>query len=70
MRTHEEIIADAGGPAALGRMVDADPNTAKKWKQNKSIPAAYWADIARRGLATLEELAAGAEAKRPDRAAA
>lgn len=67
MRSHEDIIADAGGPAALGRKVGADPNTAKKWKQNGSIPSAYWAEISRQEIATLEELAAGAETRRPDR---
>jgi hypothetical protein len=64
MRTHQQIINDAGGPAAVARAVNADPGTAKQWRRLNSIPATYWAEVARQKIATLDELAAGAEARR------
>ena len=67
MRTHQQIIDDAGGPSTMDRAAGAKSGTAKQWKRLNSIPAPYWAEIARQGLATLEELAAGAETRRPDR---
>lgn len=70
MRTHLDIIDGINGPTRLARAIGADPNTAKAWKRNGSIPAPYWAEIARQNIASLEELAAGAEARRPDQQAA
>lgn len=64
MRTHLKIIADAGGPSALARIAGADPNTAKQWKRNDSIPAAYWSAIVAAGAANLEELADAAAHRR------
>lgn len=64
MRTHQKIIDDGSGPSAFGRAVGADPNTAKQWRRNDSIPAAWWAAVAGADLATLEELAHAAAAKR------
>jgi hypothetical protein len=69
MRTHLDIIEAVKGPTKLARAIGADPNTAKAWKRNASIPAPYWAEIARQKIASLEELAAGAEMRRPDLAA-
>lgn len=60
MRTHEQIIRDAGGPTAIARLAQADPNRAKQWVRNKSIPGRYWAAIAANGGASLEELATAA----------
>ena len=68
MRTHQQIIDDSQGPSALARVVGAEPNTAKQWKRNDSIPAPYWDAIAKAGLATLEELAAAAASRRSDAA--
>ncbi len=72
MRSHLDIIDDAKGPAKLARAIAADPNTAKQWRTNGSIPAPYWEAIADAGLASLEELAAAAAQRRAsvgDRAA-
>jgi hypothetical protein len=60
---HAEIVAKAGGPAAMDRLCGTKAGTAKQWKRQNSIPAPYWAAIAREGVATLEVLAEAAEAK-------
>jgi hypothetical protein len=56
MRTHEQIITGAGGPAALARVLGVDPGTAKQWKRNKSLPSKHWKAIVAAGLASWEEL--------------
>lgn len=63
--SHKAIIARAGGPAAIGRMIGIEPNTAKAWNRLDSIPAAHWSAIADVGAATLDELAAAAAARAP-----
>lgn len=59
MRTHDKIIADAGGPMAVKRALDitAPIHTVRSWSARKSIPAEYWRSFSSRGLASLEELA-------------
>lgn len=64
MRTHKQIIKDAGGPSAVAKVVVAEANTAKGWSRSNSIPAMYWEPIVAAHLATLEELAAAAAARR------
>lgn len=63
MRTHEQIIIDAGGPAAVSKLVPAAAGTVKQWRRTNSIPAPYWRSIADHGLASLEELADAASAR-------
>jgi len=58
MRSHDQIITDAGGPSALSRRVTATAGAIKQWRRSGSIPAPYWQGLADAGLATLEELAA------------
>jgi hypothetical protein len=64
--THGELIDRGGGPAKVGASLDppVDGNTVKGWKRNDSIPGPYWQGFADARIATLEELAAAAEAKR------
>lgn len=64
MRTHKQIIKDAGGPAVVARAVVAEANTAKGWSRSNSIPAMYWEPLVAAQMATLEELAAAAAARR------
>ncbi|WP_404415466.1 carph-isopro domain-containing protein [Brevundimonas vesicularis] len=64
MRTFTKIIDDAGGPTILARAIGDEPNTAHAWRRGESIPATRWNALARAGLATLQELANAAEAKR------
>jgi hypothetical protein len=61
--SHRAIIARNGGPAALGRLINIDPNTVKAWNRLDSIPAAHWHAIAGADAATLDELAAAAASK-------
>lgn len=65
MRTHRQIIKDAGGPAAVAGAVGAEPNTAKQWGRNNSIPGRYWDALAVAKMASLEELAKAASSRRP-----
>lgn len=58
--THRGIIDRAGGPAAVGRKINVEPNTTKAWKRLDSIPAAHWQALAQAGIATLDELASAA----------
>lgn len=57
MRTHDQIIVEAGGPTVVARQVGARPGTVKQWRRAGSIPAPYWQAIAQLNLATLDELA-------------
>lgn len=57
MRSHLQIIDDAGGPAKTARAISADPGMVKQWKRTDSIPGPYWAAIAAASIATLDELA-------------
>lgn len=63
MRTHSQIIKDAGGVAVVATAVRVSPNTVKQWARLSSIPAPYWRVVADHGFATLDELADDAAAK-------
>jgi hypothetical protein len=64
--SHRDLIFRAGGPAKVGDSLKppVDGNTVKAWARLDSIPGPYWQGFAEAQLATLEELAAAAEAKR------
>lgn len=64
MRTHRQIVVDAGGPDAVAGITGAQPGTAKQWKRADSIPAPYWKALVDAGKATLEELADAAASRR------
>lgn len=71
---HRDIIAREGGSAAVARRIteheeaigrkSVDANQVQAWKRGNSIPGPYFEAFAAQGLATLEELAAGAAARR------
>jgi hypothetical protein len=61
--SHQAIIERNGGSAAVGRLIEVDPNTVKAWKRLNSIPAPYWHAIANVGAASLDELAEAAARK-------
>ena len=67
MRTHDKIIADAGGPMEVKRRLNlvAPIHTVRSWSARKSIPAEYWQAFAANDLASLEELAADAVRRLP-----
>lgn len=59
MRTHQQIINDAGGVSGVAQVTGVSANTVKQWRRLDSIPAPYWRTIADHGFATLDELADG-----------
>lgn len=72
IRTHTEIIKAHDGPGKVAALVHGeiggDAEVIRKrvnsWSANNSIPGEYWPLIERLGLATLDELAAAAEARK------
>lgn len=72
MRDHVQIITDAGGPAKLAPLIvpdlGGDAELVRKrvwaWFNSRSIPGEYWPLLSDKGVATVEELAAAAEAKK------
>lgn len=68
MRTHQQIIRDGGGYQALASKIDpSDPALSGRvrfWERRDSIPADQWNAVTSAGLASLQELADAAEAKR------
>jgi len=64
MRTHKQIIDDAGGAGAFHDKLGLDGkiHTVRSWAQRNSIPADHWPDVVRLRLASLKELT---EAKPP-----
>lgn len=71
MRTHAEIVVAAGKSEEVALRRRVSVHTVRSWIQRDSIPSEHWAAFARDGVATTDELAQAAEAKRrSDEAAA
>lgn len=65
MRTHGQIIRAAGAQAIHDHLgLIGKLHTVRSWVQRDSIPAEHWAELARLNIATLEELADAADARR------
>jgi hypothetical protein len=72
MRTHQEVISEAGGAHVLAQLiaenVSGEVELLRKrvwaWVRSDSIPGEYWALLADKGVATVNELAEAAEAKK------
>ena len=72
MRTHQQVITEAGGAHVLAQQiansVDGEVELLRKriwaWFRGDSIPGEYWALMADKGVATVIELAEAAEAKK------
>jgi hypothetical protein len=67
MRTHEQIIIDAGGPTRLAKLIGIEPGKAKQWRRNSSIPGPYWAALTAAKVAKLDELAHAAAKRTPSK---
>jgi hypothetical protein len=67
MRTHTEIIRAVGATALARGLGDlgmkVHQSTPQRWADRNSIPGQYWAAIASLQIASLEELAAAADAR-------
>lgn len=61
MRTHNQIIDDAGGDENVAAALDVPLNTVRAWKQRKRISHTRWADFTARGWTTFEEISAPIE---------
>lgn len=67
MRTHQQIVTDAGTDRLIELFGDkASFRAVRSWRLRNSIPAPYWQTLVDHRIATLEELAACA-ATRLDR---
>jgi hypothetical protein len=66
MRTHRDIIRDAGGVTSFAKRTGLTrrPTTVQSWWQRDSIPGEYWLIIAQLELASLPELALAAATRR------
>ena len=64
MRTHLQVITDAGGYKAAAERLGLMPNRVRFWERRQAIPPEEWAAVAQAGLATLEELARAAAARK------
>jgi hypothetical protein len=63
MRTHSQIVADAG-EAALVAATGVSRFTVQSWRRRNSIPAPYWPKLVDLDAATIEELACGVQPRR------
>ena len=66
MRTHADVIRDAGGAQKVRELLGLPPKqfeTVKSWFIRNSIPGEYWWRLSLAGLAELDELAVAAEAR-------
>lgn len=70
MRSHLQIIADAGGAAALAAKIQMNLNTVRSWSQRGRIPVEAFGAIAAAGAATIEELIATRRPRGEPRSAA
>ena len=68
MRDHATIVRDYGAQALVRLLSSAGleihQSTPQRWADRSSIPGEYWATLAEKGVATLEELAAGAKPRK------
>ena len=65
MKTHRDII-QAAGADTVRQVLDAvvSIHTVRSWQQRDAIPGEYWAALAAGHVATLEDLAIAANARR------
>lgn len=64
MRTHQEIVEQAGTDAEVALALQVKPHVPRDWRLRNSIPADRWDDVVAAGFSTLEELASAAKARR------
>lgn len=72
MRDHAGIVRDFGA-LALARLLNEEgfnvhSSTPQRWADRNSIPGEYWAVLAGKKVATLQELAVAADKRKEDAA--
>ena len=60
LRTHHQIISDAGGYKSLADKLDQPVDRVRFWERRKAIPPEQWMAVAAAGVATLDELVTAA----------
>lgn len=55
MRTHEQIISEAGGYRALATTLGQPINRVRFWERRKAIPPEAWRSVVDAGLASADE---------------
>lgn len=67
MRTHHQIICDAGGYKPLAEKLEQPAGRVRFWERRKAIPPEQWKAVSEAGIASLDELAtAAAERAKPE----
>lgn len=56
MRTHDQIIKDAGGYRALAAKLGLPEDRVRFWERRKSIPPGQWAAVSSARIASFTEL--------------
>lgn len=69
MRTHQQIIIDAGGYQAVASKLGEPAGRVRFWHRRSSIPAEAWKVCAEKRICTLRELAEAAAARAMSEAA-
>lgn len=64
MKTHADIIKQAGSPEAIAAWRGVSVHTVRSWIGRDKIPDEHWAAFAERKHATLKELADYSAAKK------
>lgn len=64
MRTHYQIIIDAGGYKLLAGKIGVPRERARFWVRRKAIPREHWHAIVESGAASFEELVGEPKAQR------
>lgn len=69
IRTHAEVVRAVGAQKLRTMLIERgfelpNPTTTQRWADRDSIPGEYWNALAAEKVATLEELAAHAEARK------
>lgn len=64
MRTHSDIIESAGGYKKLAKAIGLPAERTRFWVLRSSIPADQWKALSEAKIATLDELATAALARR------
>lgn len=70
MRTHLQIISDAGGYRKLADHLGLAAERVRFWERRRSIPLESWRAVEEAGVATRDELFDAAESAAKERAKA
>jgi DNA-binding transcriptional regulator YiaG len=64
MRSHSDIAKGQDTARQMSELLGVSVHTVRSWAQRDSIPPEYWSPLANANIASLNELAAAAAARR------